>query len=145
MGKTRDVQASVCLPRTRSSLDPIRFRVRSHIAGLWFPSTEPSPLVRLRRIRHRLYQDTFHINCLPPSVSLGSKLINTAPHDHYNWLSRLCVYQDFCRIAAESCLVRDRIVSNGAFNSIRYLERLGETSICTPRSNTTRPVRYGPS
>ena len=42
--------------------------------------------------------NTRFINCLPLSVSLGSKLIYTVPHDHYNWLSRLYACQDLCRI-----------------------------------------------
>jgi hypothetical protein len=50
---------------------------------------------------YRLDEDTFHINCLSLSVSLGSKLIYTAPHDHYNWLYA-CQY--FCRIAAQPVL-----------------------------------------
>ena len=125
MGKIRDGQTGACLAHTRSLLDPIRLRVQSHIAGPRFPSTELLPWSAYGRIRHRLYQDTFHINSLPLSVSLGSKLIHTAPHDHHNWFSRLYACQDPCRIPVRSCLVRKRVVSNGAFQFHKLFRMTG--------------------
>lgn len=86
-GKIKDVQAGACLPLPSTN---VRRSIQSDYASgatlrgfgfhqQSFPRGPPSAYGRLDK-------DTFQINCLPLSVSLRSKLIYTAPHDHYNWL-----------------------------------------------------------
>lgn len=84
-GKIRNVQAGACLAsHTFVARSNQITRPEPHCGALvsinrGSPGGPPSAH---GRVRHRLDKDTFHINCLPLSVSLGSKLVYTTTLGH---------------------------------------------------------------